>query len=173
MKRLLAVAAILLFATSPAFARKHHHKHHYRIHYDYSGERVVSHPEGCPRIAFCGCGVSVKVFGRSIKSLWRAAAWYQFPRAFPSAGMVAVRNHHVMFIESYDGNGNAVVYDPNSGGHQTRIHTRSLAGYQVVNPNTRTVEYMSRKEHRRKTGSEIIKLSASNNVYPLMQSSIH
>lgn len=131
MKRLLAVAAIALFATSPAFAR--HHKH--KIHYDYqSDSRVVAHPAGCPRIAFCGCGVSVKVFGRSIKSLWAARAWFKFPRAFPSPGMVAVRQHHVMYIMAYDGNGNATVYDPNGGRHLTYIHTRSLAGYRIVNP---------------------------------------
>lgn len=172
MKRLLAVVAVILFATSPAFAKHHHHKHH-RIHYDYSGERIVAHPAGCPRIAFCGCGVSVKVFGRSIKELWRAAAWYKFDRASPAPGMVAVRNHHVMYIESYDGNGNAVVYDPNSGGHQTRIHTRSLAGYRIVNPTTRTASYMSRTGHHRRNGSETIQVSASNNVYPLTQSDIH
>jgi hypothetical protein len=48
--------------------------------------------------------------------------------------MAAVRNHHVMVIESVDGNGNATVYDANSGGHQTRIHVRSLSGYRVVDP---------------------------------------
>jgi hypothetical protein len=48
--------------------------------------------------------------------------------------MAAVRNHHVMIIRSVDANGNATVYDANSGGHQTRIHVRSLSGYRVVNP---------------------------------------
>ena len=60
--------------------------------------------------------------------------WFKFPHAHPAAGMVAVRNHHVMYIMAYDGNGNATVYDPNSGGHQTRIHTRSLSGYSVRDP---------------------------------------
>src|SRR5690348_8578155 len=134
MKRLLAVVAVILFATSPAFAKHYHKKHHHKIHYDYSDGRIVEHPAGCPRIAFCGCGVSVKVFGRSIKGLWRAAAWYKFPRTFPAPGMVAVRNHHVMYIMAYDGNGNATVYDPNGGHHLTFIHTRSLSGYRIVNP---------------------------------------
>lgn len=98
-------------------------------------ERIVSHPAGCPGRAFCGCGVSVKVFGHPVRDLFLASNWRKFPSAYPSAGMVAWRNHHVMYIESMDANGNAVVYDPNSGGHQTRVHTRSLAGYHIVNPN--------------------------------------
>lgn len=98
---------------------------------------IVSHPAGCPRVAFCGCGVSVRVFGHPVRSLFLASNWFRFPRASPGPGMVAVRNHHVMYIQSVDANGNAVVYDPNSGGHQTRIHTRSLSGYRVVNPGSR------------------------------------
>lgn len=100
----------------------------------YDEGRIVSHPSGCPHSAFCGCGVSVKVFGHPIRNLYLASNWFKFPHAAPAPGMVAVRNHHVMYIEAVDANGNAVVYDPNSGGHQTRIHTRSLAGYRVVNP---------------------------------------
>jgi hypothetical protein len=76
------------------------------------------------------------VFGRPVRELYLARNWYKFPRAHAAAGMVAVRRHHVMYIQSVDANGNATVYDPNSGGHQTRIHTRSLAGFTVVNPRT-------------------------------------
>lgn len=125
--------AFLFLAVYPAQA-KHHHSHHRKIHYDYSDSRVVSHPNGCPRTAFCGCGVSVKVFGHPVRNLFLASNWFKFPRSSPAAGMVAVRNHHVMYILAYDGNGNATVYDPNSGGHQTRIHERSLSGYRIVNP---------------------------------------
>ncbi len=107
-----------------------------------SHERLLPHPAGCPSRAFCGCGVSVKVFGHPIRSLYLAANWFQFPHAAPAPGMVAVRNHHVMYIESMDANGNAVVYDPNSGGHQTRLHTRSLAGYSIRDPNEK--RYASR-----------------------------
>ena len=99
-----------------------------------SGAEIVSHPHGCPRIAFCGCGVSVEIFGRPIRELFLARNWFKFPRARPAPGMVAVRRHHVMAIRAVDANGNAVVYDPNSGGHKTRIHQRSLAGYVIVNP---------------------------------------
>lgn len=148
-----ATIAVLLFIPTLAQAKhRHHHRHHYqqRMHIDrtpsvawgrysdgnieYDRGRIVAHPAGCPRRAFCGCGVSVRVFGRPVRDLFLAANWYRFPRAHPAPGMVAVRRHHVMAILSLDANGNAVVYDPNSGGHATRVHTRSLRGYTVVNP---------------------------------------
>lgn len=100
-----------------------------------SGATIVSHPAGCPRRLFCGCGVSVKVFGRPVRDLYLAANWLRkFPRAEPGSGMVAARSGHVMYIMAYNGDGTALVYDPNSGRHLTRIHTRSLRGYRVVNP---------------------------------------
>jgi hypothetical protein len=96
---------------------------------------LVSHPSGCPKYLFCGCGVSVKIWGVAKREFYKASAYFKFPPASPAAGMVAVRNHHVMYIMSYLGNNNALVYDPNSGGGQTRIHERSLIGYSVRNPN--------------------------------------
>ena len=154
MTRILATAlAIFIIAPSVAEARHHHRYHHYRHHYrpQMMTDRlptvasVVSHPSGCPGRAFCGCGVSVSVFGRPVRDLYLARNWYRFPRTYPAAGMVAVRGHHVMKILAYDGNGNATVYDPNSGGHRTRVHTRSLAGFTVVNPLARTaLAYMDR-----------------------------
>lgn len=98
------------------------------------GSSIVAHPAGCPHVAFCGCGASIEVFGHSIRSLWLAANWFRFPRAEPAAGMAAVRQHHVMVIREYLGNGQAVVYDANSGHHLTRVHVRSLSGYRIVNP---------------------------------------
>jgi hypothetical protein len=96
--------------------------------------RIVAHPAGCPRVAFCGCGAAVRLFGAPIRALWVAANWLRFPRAQPGPDMAAVRPHHVMVILAYHGNGLATVYDANSGGHLTRIHERSLAGFRVVNP---------------------------------------
>ncbi len=108
-----------------------------------TGEGVVGgRPSECQirirgrLIPFCGCGVSLKVFGRAIPELFLAANWKRkFPRAQPAAGMVAARSGHVMYIISYIGDGVALVYDPNSGGGKTRIHERSLRGYTVVDPN--------------------------------------
>jgi len=127
---------LMLFAfcsAAEARGRHHHYKHHHLMRIADDGT-IVSHPSGCPHVAFCGCGVSVKVFGHPVRELYLASNWFRFPRSAPGAGMVAVRNHHVMYIESVDGNGNATVYDPNSGGHQTRIHLVSLQGYRIVDP---------------------------------------
>jgi len=98
------------------------------------GQTVLPHPVGCPRIAFCGCGAAIEIFGRPVRRLWLAANWFRFPRAEPAPGMVAVRQHHVMVIRRYLGDNRALVYDTNSGGHLTRVHVRSLAGYRIVDP---------------------------------------
>ena len=161
MTRLLfAVAAVLCMAATPAAARHHHSKHHHhyrhhavhhkhhhvrvsrhhhrrhRIHYDAvdSDTRIVSHPSGCPRRAFCGCGASVDVFGHSIRELWLARNWYRFPRSTPAPGMVAVRPHHVFVLRQHIKGSIWLVADYNSGGHSSRIHPRSVVGYTIVNP---------------------------------------
>jgi hypothetical protein len=129
--RIAAASIAVLLLTGTAEAR---HRHYSQVAYGEENERVVSHPSGCPRTAFCGCGVSVRIWGHPVRKYFPASSYFHFPHAAAGPGMVAVRNHHVMYIESLDANGNAVVYDPNSGGHQTRIHTRSLAGYSIRNP---------------------------------------
>ncbi len=98
------------------------------------GQGIVPHPSGCPAVQFCGCGVSVKVFGHPVRDLYPASAWRRFPRAAAGPGMVAIwANRHVAYIISADG-GDALLYDPNGGQHQTWIHRRSLAGATIVNP---------------------------------------
>jgi hypothetical protein len=96
--------------------------------------RVVAHPAGCPRRAFCGCGAAVRIFGKPIRSLWLAANWFRFPRTSPAPGTVAVRKHHVFVLESHIGGSTWLVYDANSGGRRTRVHPRSIAGYVIVQP---------------------------------------
>jgi hypothetical protein len=100
----------------------------------YSTPEIVAHPTGCPRSAFCGCGAAVRIFGHSVRDLWLAANWFKFPRAAPAPGMAAVRRHHVMVLEADLGGGVWRVFDANSGHHLTRVHARSIAGYQIVNP---------------------------------------
>lgn len=99
-------------------------------------EQIVAHPAGCPRTLFCGCGVSVRVFGHSVRELWLAANWFRFPRAPAAPGNVAIfrGGGHVAYIEAVYGDGTALLYDPNSGGHLTRLHRRSLAGAVIVSP---------------------------------------
>ncbi|SFI90288.1 hypothetical protein [Bradyrhizobium sp. Gha] len=99
-----------------------------------SGDRIVGgRPAGCPS-AFCGCGASLRVFGRIVPELNLAANWLRFPRTAPAPGMVAARRGHVFVLEQSLGGDMWMAYDANSGGHTTRMHARSLRGYTIVNP---------------------------------------
>jgi hypothetical protein len=97
------------------------------------GQVVGGRPAGCPR-SFCGCGASLRVFGRIVPGLNLAANWLRFPRTSPAPGMVAARRGHVFVLEQHLGGDTWMAYDANSGGRATRIHARSLRGYTVVNP---------------------------------------
>lgn len=97
---------------------------------------ILPHPAGCPRVAFCGCGAALHIFGRPIRALWLAAAWFRFPRAMPAPGRAAVRRHHVFVLERHIEGNVWLVYDANSGGHLTRLHARSISGYIIVEPRT-------------------------------------
>jgi len=141
MRTILLLIGILGLLTSPAQARHWHHWHHWHhlTHHrvaQWGGGATVAHPSGCPGRAFCGCGAALRVFGRPVRSLWLAAAWFRFPRSAPAPGTVAVRRHHVFVLESHVEGNTWIVYDANSGGHATRIHPRSIAGYTIVNPHT-------------------------------------
>ena len=99
-----------------------------------TGDRAVGgRPAGCPH-SFCGCGASIRVFGRIVPELNLAANWLRFPRTSPAPGMVAARRGHVFVLEQHVEGDMWMAYDANSGGHATRIHARSLRGYTVVNP---------------------------------------
>lgn len=102
---------------------------------------IISHPQGCPPRAFCGCGAAVRVFGKPVRDLWLARNWFRFPRATPASGMVAVRRHHVFVLETHLNGNTWLAWDANSGGRKTRIHARSIAGYVIVNPHG--VQYAS------------------------------
>jgi len=97
-------------------------------------EHVIGgRPAGCPH-AFCGCEASLFLFGRIIPELNLASNWRRFPRTSPAPGMAAVRSGHVMILQ-HQVEGNVwSVHDGNSGNHLTREHSRSIAGYTIVNP---------------------------------------
>lgn len=97
------------------------------------GQIVSGRPSGCPN-AFCGCGASIRVFGRIVPELNLASNWLRFPRTTPAPGMVAARRGHVFVLEQHVAGDTWMAYDANSGGRATRIHARSLRGYAVVNP---------------------------------------
>jgi len=140
MHKTLFVVAALLLLSAQAEARPH--RHLYRIQHFReamamvpSNERIVSaRPAGCPS-RFCGCEASLYKFGRIIPELNLASNWRRFPRAAPAPGMAAVRSGHVMILESQVAGNVWTVHDGNSGGHVTREHARSLAGYTIVDPN--------------------------------------
>lgn len=98
---------------------------------------IGGRPQGCPH-AFCGCEASLYVFGVIKPKLNLAANWFGFPRTSPAPGMAAVRRHHVMVLISHVGGKDWLVHDGNSGGHKTREHVRSIAGYVIVDPRSRT-----------------------------------
>lgn len=130
-----AVIAAIAFVCllSPAEARHRHHHHHHFASVQTSGQVIGGRPRGCPS-AFCGCGASLHLFGRIIPSLNLAANWLRFPRANPAPKMAAVRRHHVFVLEQHLGGNVWLSFDANSGKHMTRLHPRSIAGYQIVNP---------------------------------------
>jgi hypothetical protein len=127
----------------PVQAAAHPRHHHYRAVYIsqamaslVSDDRVLKgRPSGCPH-AFCGCEASLFRFGRIIPHLNLAANWRRFPRAVPSPGMAAVRSGHVMILQQHLEGNVWYVHDGNSGGHVTREHAVSIAGYTIVDPSS-------------------------------------
>ncbi len=159
MRKTVLVSAALLLLSTQAQARPHHHLariHHLRNAMAMapgmtmmtspgmamtSDERVVGgRPAGCPN-AFCGCEASLYRFGRVIPELNLASNWRRFPRTAPAPGMAAVRSGHVMILEQQVAGNVWTVHDGNSGGHVTREHARSLAGYTIVDPSGATGTY--------------------------------
>lgn len=118
------------FTPSPTGRKRTHGRGRKRTHRD---TQFVAHPMGCPHTLFCGCGVA-RHLGLRDRSLWLAGNWLRFPRAAAAPGMVAARHGHVFAIIRVIRPGLVLAYDPNSGGHRTRVHERSLAGFIVVNP---------------------------------------
>lgn len=96
------------------------------------GQGVVAHPAGCPRRLFCGCGVSVKAFGRPIRELYLASNYGDYFNAgLFGPGNAAWRPGHVVYILGGT-QSDALVYDPNSGRRQTRIHHLDLSRYLIA-----------------------------------------
>lgn len=94
---------------------------------------VGKRPAQCPH-RYCGCALSIKIFGKPIRDLFLALNWRRFPRAAPAPGMVAVRRGHVFQLLAHVRGDTWTVFNPNSGGGLTRIHHRRIAGYSIHNP---------------------------------------
>jgi hypothetical protein len=95
---------------------------------------IGGRPAGCPR-QYCGCGTSLKIFGRIRPELNLASNWLRkFPRTAAAPNMAAARAGHVMLLLEHVEGDKWKVWDSNSGGGLTRIHVRSIRGFAVVNP---------------------------------------
>jgi hypothetical protein len=103
-----------------------------------TGTIIGSRPAGSPH-SYCGCGLRMHL-GLSDVRLNLASNWARLlpHQPGPAAGLAAVRNHHVMYIESAAGNGQWLVRDYNSGGGLSRMHVRDVRGYVFVNPRAQT-----------------------------------
>ena len=76
-----------------------------------------------------------KYLGLTDNRLNLASNWLRFVRVpHPRAGLAAVRNHHVMYLESQAADGEWTVRDFNSGGGLSRLHVRDVRGYVFVDP---------------------------------------
>lgn len=113
--------------------RRHHgaRRSHKRIHE--AARLIGGRPHGCPS-RFCGCALSLHLFGRIVPRLNLAANWLGFPRTAPAPGMVAARRGHVFRLIAHRGGSVWRVWDANSGEGRIRIHDRSIAGFAIVNP---------------------------------------
>lgn len=88
-------------------------------------------------IPFCGCALSVKIFGRVINepNLKLASTWrHAFPKTQAAPGMVGARNGHALQLISHIEGDRWIVWDPNSGGGLIRIHERRIGRFTIVNP---------------------------------------
>jgi hypothetical protein len=138
MLRITSIVLACLFLMSPAEARHRHGHHHARHHVHHRGVvstgTIVAHPEGCPHVAFCACGAAVHILGSARAASWLAAAWYRYPRVSPAPQTAGVLPHHVIALEYQVSGSIWMVYDPNSGGHATRIHAVDISRYTIVDP---------------------------------------
>jgi hypothetical protein len=95
-------------------------------------EVIGGRPAGCPH-RYCGCAAAQYINLPNSDGRWNLARkWLAFPRAAPGPGMAVVHGGHVAIIIG-GGPGAWQLYDPNSGGGKTRVHTRPLFG-TVVSP---------------------------------------
>lgn len=76
-------------------------------------------PSGCPSL-WCGCWLSIHIFGQNRKDLWSARAWLKFPRTSPQVGAVVVTARrgggHVGIVTGFDSDGDPIIKSGNNAG---------------------------------------------------------
>jgi hypothetical protein len=99
-------------------------RHSKRVRYaaadqQYSYQSEGGRPSGCPH-AWCGCWLSMQLFGENRRELWRAFNWLKFPKTSPHVGAVAVMGRkgggHVGLVTGFDDNDNPILKSGNSLG---------------------------------------------------------
>jgi hypothetical protein len=97
--------------------------------------KMLPHPDGCPAVAFCGCGAA-RELGLADRSLWLAAEWTRFKRAMPGYNKVGVApgRHHVLVLKEQVSGSLWLVADYNAGHHRSMLHVRDIARYTIVDP---------------------------------------
>lgn len=94
---------------------------------------ISGRPRGCPARSWCGCFMSLHVFGRNLRQLWLARAWASVgrPASGPAPGVIAVyargRGGHVGRVVRVLGPGRIVLLSGNDGG-RVRQRERSTKG---------------------------------------------
>lgn len=89
-------------------------------------------PQGCPNL-WCGCWLSIEIFGRNDPSLWLVSNWLKFPRTEPAPGAVAVIRRggqpgHVGVVVGFDGK-NPII---KSGNHNRRVGTGTYPAQTII-----------------------------------------
>jgi len=138
----LSVSFILSVGIADAKPRKHYKKiraditqtyasndERYPVYHPVYQPKHVSindkgRPAGCPH-AWCGCFLSIHIFGENRRELWKAFNWKnRFPKTAPKIGAVAVMARkgggHVGQVVGFDDKGNPILL---SGNHSGKVAT--------------------------------------------------
>ena len=140
---LLIAAALLIVAGISARTEPNHRPQAVTAPTD--GFRMASwsvggRPNCCPPRAWCGCALSVWIYGDCRKSLWRARAWLNLghPVPYPIPGAIAVYKRgsggHVGIITSVPRPGFIVLKSGNDNGavRERERSTAGVLGYRVL-----------------------------------------
>jgi len=100
---------------------------------EFGNAQMLAHPAGCPFRLFCACGAAVDL-GLDPRTHMAARSYYRYPVSQPEPNTVAVRPHHVFVLKRHIEGLLWLVADYNSGGHASRLHVRSIAGYSIRRP---------------------------------------
>lgn len=89
-------------------------------------------PSGCPPRVWCGCWLSLEIFGENRRELWLAKNWLKFGKTVPRVGSIAVLGRrgggHVGVVVGFDGS------DPilKSGNHSNRVAVATYTRSRVI-----------------------------------------